>query len=63
MTLDEFYIKKEALQAPKGLNPFEEMAFYTGEIKKLQTELKDDDLKIVLERQSVWRKKMQSSVG
>ncbi|TRX39075.1 hypothetical protein [Flavobacterium restrictum] len=61
MTLEEYYTKKSALQAPEGLEYLEERKWFIESLQKLQDELSESDLKIVLYRQQRWQDKVNSS--
>ncbi len=63
MTLEEYYIAWEQVNAPEGIGFLEKREFYRTERKKLQDQLSKKDLEIVLSRQREWQRKMQSSVG
>ncbi|MDH1603450.1 hypothetical protein [Empedobacter sp. GD03739] len=60
MTLEEYYSRKNNLDAPKDLDAFDRANWYTTQIKELQKSLSKTDLKIVLQEESNWQNKMQS---
>lgn len=62
MTLEAYYIKKSALEAPKGLGFLEERKWFIEAIQKLQSKLSESDLKIVTAEHRTWREKVNSSV-
>lgn len=60
MTLEEYYSRKNNLDAPKDLDAFDSANWYTIQIKELQKNLSKTDLKTVLEEEKQWQRKMQS---
>lgn len=63
MTIEEYDIALENLTPPDGLDSFERRDWFQKERQKLQNQLSEDDLKVVLEEERIWYEKMQSSVG
>ncbi len=61
MTLEAYYIAKDKLQAPDGLDAFQRKEWYSEQIQNLQRELNNDDLNVVLEEQRNWQQKLQSA--